>query len=80
MYDVNKWRELYTPHTDYEKSQHSVVSLPEKYNVNLQEIDKGIESVLNNFEMVAYVDPQQIGKDFAEKNNFFPKKSYSSLS
>ncbi len=33
-----------------------------------------------NFEMVAYVDPQPIGKDFAEKNNFFPNKSYSSLS
>ena len=32
-----------------------------------------------NFEMVAYVDPQPIGKDFAEKNNFFPNKSYSSL-
>ncbi len=32
-----------------------------------------------NFEMVAYVDPQPIGKEFAEKNNFFPNKSYSSL-
>ena len=33
-----------------------------------------------NFEMVSYVDPQPIGKDFAEKHNFFPKKTYSSLS
>ena len=30
MYDVNKWKELYTPHTDYEKRQHRVISLPEK--------------------------------------------------
>ena len=29
--------------------------------------------------MVAYVDPQPIGKDFAQKHNFFPKKAYSSL-
>ena len=32
-----------------------------------------------NFEMVAYVDPQPIGKEFAVKNNFFPNKSYASL-
>jgi len=30
--------------------------------------------------MVAYVDPFPIGKPFAEKNNFFPSKEYSSLS
>ena len=27
-----------------------------------------------NFEMVAYVDPQPIGKDFAQKHNFSLKK------
>ena len=32
-----------------------------------------------NFEMVAYVDPQPIGKEFAEKHNFLPKKTYSNL-
>ena len=32
-----------------------------------------------NFEMVAYVDPQPIGKDYAQKYNFFPKKAYSNL-
>ena len=30
-----------------------------------------------NFEMVAYEDPQPIGKNYAEKNNFIPNKSYS---
>ena len=32
-----------------------------------------------NFEMVAYVDPKPIGKEFAEKHNFLPKKTYSNL-
>ena len=32
-----------------------------------------------DFEMVAFVDPQPIGKKFAEEQNFFPKKQYSSL-
>jgi len=29
--------------------------------------------------IVAFVDPQPIGKDFAEKNNFFPSQQYDSL-
>ena len=30
-------------------------------------------------DIVAYVDPQPIGKAYALKNNFFPKKKYSTL-
>ena len=30
-------------------------------------------------ELIAYVDPLPIGKDYAEKNNFFPSKEYSTL-
>ena len=30
-------------------------------------------------DLVAFVDPQPIGKDYAEKNNFFPSQEYSSL-
>ena len=30
-------------------------------------------------KMVAYVDPQPIGKKFAEENNFFPSKQYTTL-
>ena len=30
-------------------------------------------------KLVAYVDPLPIGKDYAEKNNFFPKKTYPTL-
>ena len=33
----------------------------------------------SDFEMIAYVDPQPIGKDFAEKHKFFPSKVFSSL-
>ncbi len=62
MYDVNKWQELYTPHTDYQKSQHSVVSLPDKYDIDLKEIDKGIDTVLSNYEMVAYTVDTPVGK------------------
>ena len=40
---------------------------------------KEFSKINPNFEMVAYVDPQPIGKDFAQKHNFFPKKAYSSL-
>ena len=29
--------------------------------------------------LVAYVDPQPIGKTYAVKNNFFPKQSYPTL-
>ena len=32
-----------------------------------------------NFEMVAFVDPKPIGKEFAEKHNFFPNKAYLNL-
>ena len=28
-----------------------------------------------NFELFGYVDPQPLGKAFAQKNNFFPKKA-----
>ena len=33
----------------------------------------------SNYKMIAYVDPNPIGKDYAEKNNFFPSTNYSSL-
>ncbi len=32
-----------------------------------------------DFSLVAFVDPQPIGKKFAEQHNFFPSKQYSSL-
>jgi len=35
--------------------------------------------VNSNCQMVAYVDPDPIGKDYAEKNNFFPSTQYSNL-
>ena len=35
--------------------------------------------VNSNCQMVAYVDPEPIGKDYAEKNNFFPSTQYSNL-
>ena len=35
--------------------------------------------VNSNCQMVAYVDPDPIGKDYAEKYNFFPTTNYSSL-
>ena len=30
-------------------------------------------------KLVAYVDPLPIGKDYSEKHNFFPKKTYATL-
>jgi predicted dehydrogenase len=30
-------------------------------------------------DLIAYVDPLPIGRDYAEKNNFFPTKEYSTL-
>ena len=33
----------------------------------------------SNYKMIAYVDSNPIGKDYAEKNNFFPSTNYSSL-
>ena len=33
----------------------------------------------SNCKMVAYVDPNPIGKDYAQKNNFFPSNQYSDL-
>ena len=38
-----------------------------------------LSKVNSNCQMVAYVDPDPIGKDYAEKYNFFPKTKYSSL-
>ena len=35
--------------------------------------------VNSNCQMVAYVDPDPIGKDYADKYNFFPNTNYSSL-
>ena len=32
-----------------------------------------------DFSLVAFVDPQPIGKNFAEEHNFFPSNQYSSL-
>ena len=30
-------------------------------------------------KLVAYVDPLPIGKDYSEKHNFFPKKTYATF-
>jgi len=38
-----------------------------------------LSQINNNAELIAYVDPLPIGREYAEKNNFFPKKSYSTL-
>ena len=35
--------------------------------------------VNSNCQMVAYVDPDPVGKDYAEKYKFFPSTQYSSL-
>ena len=59
MYDVNKWQELYT---DYQPSKHNVVGLPNKYDINLDEIDSGIKDVLNNFQMIPYTVDSPVGK------------------
>ena len=38
-----------------------------------------LSQINNNAELIAYVDPLPIGREYAEKNNFFPKKSYPTL-
>ncbi len=38
-----------------------------------------LSQINQNADLVAFVDPQPIGKDYAKKNNFFPTKEYSSL-
>ena len=38
-----------------------------------------LSQINKNAELIAYVDPLPIGKEYAEKNNFFPRKEYSSL-
>ena len=36
-------------------------------------------SQINEAKLAAYVDPLPIGKDYAEKHNFLPKKTYATL-
>ena len=38
-----------------------------------------LTKVNNEADLIAYVDPLPIGKEYAEKNNFFPSKKYSTL-
>ena len=38
-----------------------------------------LSQINQDADLVAFVDPQPIGKDYAEKNNFFPFQEYSSL-
>ena len=38
-----------------------------------------LKKINSEVDLVAYVDPQPIGKPYAIKNKFFPKKSYQSL-
>ncbi len=38
-----------------------------------------LKKINTEVDIVAYVDPQPIGKAYALKNNFFPKKKYSTL-
>ena len=38
-----------------------------------------LSQINQDSDLVAFVDPQPIGKDYAEKNNFFPSQEYSSL-
>ena len=38
-----------------------------------------LKNINPNYSLVAFVDPQPIGKKFAEENNFFPYQEYSSL-
>ena len=35
-----------------------------------------LSQINKNAELIAYVDPLPIGKEYAEKNNFFPKKIF----
>ena len=38
-----------------------------------------LSQINQDADLVSFVDPQPIGKDYAEKNNFFPSQEYSSL-
>ena len=38
-----------------------------------------LKQINSNVDLVAYVDPQPIGKAYAVKNNFFPQKKYQTL-
>ena len=38
-----------------------------------------LSQINQDVDLVAFVDPQPIGRDYAEKNNFFPSQEYSSL-
>ena len=38
-----------------------------------------LSQINQDADLVAFVDPQPIGRDYAEKNNFFPSQEYSSL-
>ena len=38
-----------------------------------------LKKINSYVDLVAYVDPQPIGKTYAIKNNFFPKKNYSTI-
>ena len=56
MYDVNKWQELYQPHTDYQISKFNVTDLPDKYNIDLNRLDEGIKNTLQNFQIHNFVN------------------------
>ena len=36
-----------------------------------------LKKINPDYSLVAFVDPQPIGRKFAEKNNFFPSQEYS---
>ena len=38
-----------------------------------------LSQINHEAKLVAYVDPLPIGKDYSEKHNFFPKKTYATL-
>ena len=38
-----------------------------------------LSQINKDAELIAYTDPLPIGREYAEKNNFFPKKSYPTL-
>ena len=38
-----------------------------------------LSQINKDAELIAYVDPLPIGREYAEKNNFFPRKEYSTL-
>ena len=38
-----------------------------------------LSQINKDAELISYVDPLPIGKEYAEKHNFFPSKNYSNL-